>query len=232
VAIRLARGCWATAFACLGASAISYEICQEIQRPKRAYPPHWCLLIPIFVKSITKLVLDFNLSTPYGFPQPGGRIGAMFSRVDGSMATASRSRRTDGHAVPAVLATWRCRKDQPKRFGGNTGNTGNPLPQSGAPDSSTISGASVYPPGGRFAPDGLAEMGGNRRKLLAENLLEKLSVFLLSHFRGPLQAPIGAALAEIAEIPPVWSQGYRISQFPSSRPRSPLDFARGKVRPE
>jgi hypothetical protein len=161
----------------------------------------------------------------------------MFGHVDGSMATAARSRRTGGRAVlaregmPAMLATRRCRK-QPKRSGGNTGNTGNPLPQSGAPDSSTISGASVYPPGGRFAPDGLAEMGGNRRKLLAENLLEKLSVFLLSHFRGPLQAPIGTALAEIAEIPPVWSQGYRISQFPSSRPRSPLDFARGKVRPE
>jgi hypothetical protein len=156
------------ALACFGARAISYEICQEIQRPKRAYPPHWCLLIRIFVEqSLTKLSLDLYLSTPYGSPQPGRRIGAMFGRVDGSMTTAPRPRRTGGHAVPApegmpaVLATRRCRKDQPKRSGGNTGNTGNPLPQSGASDSSTISGASVYPPAAGLRRVGLAETGGN-----------------------------------------------------------------------
>jgi hypothetical protein len=61
----------------------------------------------------------------------------MFSRVDGSMATAARSRRTGGRAVlaregvPAVLAARRCRKDEPKRSVGNTGNTGNPLPEAG-----------------------------------------------------------------------------------------------------
>ena len=45
----------------------------------------------------------------------------MFSRVDGSMATAARARRTGGRAVlareevPAVSATRRCRKDEPKK---------------------------------------------------------------------------------------------------------------------
>jgi hypothetical protein len=67
----------------------------------------------------------------------------MFSRVDGSMATAARSRRTGGRAVlaregvPAVLAARRRRKDEPKRSvgnTGNTGNTGNPLPEAGWAD--------------------------------------------------------------------------------------------------
>src|SRR4029077_16309876 len=81
------------------------------------------------------------------------RTGAMFSRVDGSMATAAPARRTGGGRrggrrggrgrrgtrarrrgraqVPAVSVTRRCRKDEPKkdepkRSAGNTGNTGNP----------------------------------------------------------------------------------------------------------
>jgi hypothetical protein len=159
------------ALACFGARAISYEICQEIQRPKRAYPPHWCLLIRIFVEqSRTKLSLDLYLSTPYGSPQPGRRIGAMFGRVDGSMTTAPRPRRTGGHAVPApegmpaVLATRRCRKDQPKRSGGNTGNTGNPLPQSGASDSSRYQAHRCIcrrPVCAGWAWRKLAETGGN-----------------------------------------------------------------------
>jgi hypothetical protein len=103
----------------------------------------------------------------------GRRIGAMFGRLDGSMATAARPRRTGGRAVlaRAGVPARRCRKDEPKRTGGNTGK---PLPEFGAPDSSTTSGASVYRPGGQFAPDGAAEMGGNRRKLPAEDLLGKL----------------------------------------------------------
>src|SRR3981081_3664942 len=28
------------------------DFCQEIQRPKRPYPPHWCLLIPAFVTKV------------------------------------------------------------------------------------------------------------------------------------------------------------------------------------
>jgi hypothetical protein len=92
----------------------------------------------------------------------------MFGRVDGSMARAARSRRTGGRAVlarassagnPALPA------DEPKGTGGNTGNTGNPLPESGALDSSTLSGTWGASAGDRFAPDGLAEMGGNWRKL-------------------------------------------------------------------
>ena len=52
----------------------------------------------------------------------------MFSHVDGSMATAARAANGRARAgVPAVLATRCCRKDEPKRTGGNTGNTGNPL---------------------------------------------------------------------------------------------------------
>src|ERR1700704_3633837 len=106
----------------------------------------------------------------------GRRIGAMFSRVDGSMATAARSRRTNGRAVlaregvAAVVGTRRCRKDEPKRSVGNTGNTGNtrntgnPLPESSALDSSTISGASVYRPAAGLRRMGWrkwAETGGN-----------------------------------------------------------------------
>src|ERR1700704_2304472 len=100
----------------------------------------------------------------------GRRIGAMFSRVDGSMATAARSRRMNGRAVlaregvPAVVVTRRCRKDEPKRSVGNTGNTGNPLPESSALDSSTISGASVYRPAAGLCRMGWrkwAETGGN-----------------------------------------------------------------------
>src|SRR5882672_5297937 len=41
--------------------------------------------------------------------------------------------------------------------------------------------------GGRFAPLGVAETGGNRRKPPAKTLLEKLSGVLMSHPRGALQ---------------------------------------------
>jgi hypothetical protein len=54
--------------------------------------------------------------------------------------------------------------------------------------------------GRRFAPLGMAETGGNRRKLPAKTLREKLSAVLLSHPRGAPQEPIGVTLAEIAEI--------------------------------
>jgi hypothetical protein len=54
--------------------------------------------------------------------------------------------------------------------------------------------------GSRFAPLGMVETGGNRRKLPAKTLREKLSAVLLSHPRGAPQEPIGVTLAEIAEI--------------------------------
>src|SRR5580704_10751930 len=57
------------------------------------------------------------------------------------------------------------------RTGGNTGKGGNPLPFSGASDSSTISGASANASVGRLAPRRPAETGGNRRILPAETLL-------------------------------------------------------------
>ena len=91
----------------------------------------------------------------------------MFSRVDGSMATAARAANGRARAgVPAVLATRCCRKDEPKRTGGNTGNTGNPL--AGIRRARFVNDIRRFgvPADGRFAPDGLAEMGGNWRKLL------------------------------------------------------------------
>jgi hypothetical protein len=92
------------------------------------------LPVPIlFVKSITKLYIDYCFKSPYGY-QPGKGIGGMFSRVDGSMATAERVRPTGGRAASAregMSAARRCRKHQPKRSAGNTGNTGNSPPKSG-----------------------------------------------------------------------------------------------------
>jgi hypothetical protein len=54
----------------------------------------------------------------------------------------------------------------------------------------------------RFAPPGLAETGGNWRKLPARTLLEKLSAVSLSHSRGQLWCETTTALPEIPEIPP------------------------------
>jgi hypothetical protein len=54
--------------------------------------------------------------------------------------------------------------------------------------------------GNRSAPLGVAETGGNRRKLPAKTRLEKLSTVLLSQPRGAPREPIGVTLAEIAEI--------------------------------
>src|SRR5258708_31970616 len=43
--------------------------CQQIQRPKRPYPPHWCLLIPIsVVPRVANLSFDSCLSMPYNAP--------------------------------------------------------------------------------------------------------------------------------------------------------------------
>ena len=99
----------------------------------------------------------------------------MFSHVDGSMATAPRSRRMGGHTmparegVPAVLAPRRCRTDEAKRSGGNTGNTGNPLPPSGVPNSSMMSGASVYAPAA-----GLRRMGWRKWAETTGNPVQKI----------------------------------------------------------
>ena len=128
------------------------------------------LPVPIlFVNSNTKLYIDYHFRPPYDF-RPGKRIGGMFRRVDGSMATAERVRPTGGRAasvrqgMPASSAARRCRKHQPKRSAGNTGNTGNSLPKSGVFCSSTISGDSLWPPPAalrRMVPQKPAETGGN-----------------------------------------------------------------------
>jgi hypothetical protein len=75
-----------------------------------------------------------------------------------SLTADGRARRAGREGLPAVLATRRCRKDQPKTSAGNTGNTGNPRPQPGASDSSTISSALVYP-----APRPWRGTAGDRR---------------------------------------------------------------------
>jgi hypothetical protein len=134
----------------------------------------------------------------------------MFGHVDGSMATAARSRLTGGRAVlaregmPAMLATRRCRKP-PERSGGNTGNTRNPLSQSGAPDSSTITGASVYPPAA-----GLRRMGWRKWAETGGNSLQKICsrscpYFYCLTFGGHSKSGGRKRLAENAEnaeIPP------------------------------
>ena len=56
--------------------------------------------------------------------------------------------------------------------------------------------------GGRFAPRGGAETGGNWRKP-PKTLLEKLSAASLFHFQGPLRCKTTTALPEIPEIPEI-----------------------------
>ena len=157
----------------------------------------------------------------------------MFGHVDGSMATAARSRLTGGRAVlaregmPAMLATRRRRK-QPKRSGGNTGNTGNPLPQSGAPDSSTILGASVYPPAA-----GLRRMGWRKWAETGGNSLQKICsrscpYFYCLAFGVHSKSLIGVSLAEIAEIPPFGRRAIAYRNF-RRLDRGPPRLCSGRV---
>ena len=87
-------------------------------RPSRQFPI-------LALQRKTKLILDLYLSTLYGYASPTEGLAPCSSRrwFDGT----GGSRAPDGRARAAVLATRCCRKDEPKRTGGNTGNTGNPL---------------------------------------------------------------------------------------------------------
>src|SRR5258708_7236499 len=66
-----------------------------------------------------------------------------FTRDDGKKPNAIALPNPAEGLAPCSVGRWF--DGQAKRSGGNTGNTGNPLPHSGTSDSSMISGASVYP---------------------------------------------------------------------------------------
>ena len=118
----------------------------------------------------TKLILDLYLSTPYGYASPTEGLApcsvTSMVRWQRRLARAGRAGACSSAGNP-VLPEGRTEEDRRKYRKYRKPPCRNPAPSI----SSTISGASVYPPGGRFAPDGPAEMGGNRRKLPAKILL-------------------------------------------------------------
>jgi hypothetical protein len=118
-----------------------------------------------------------------------------FARDDGKKPNAIALPNPAEGLAPCSVGRWF--DGQAKRSGGNTGNTGNPLPQSGASDSSTISSASVYPPAAGLRRVGLAETGGNWRKpsgIEGGGKITSLVVVEFAHAR-PARPAMEAAMA-------------------------------------